>query len=100
VIVCLLIATGECMLQGKKPEMHLENILGHFCKTKFCIENVKSYYEPFIKPQAIGRHYFWANFNMLPYAGKFLSVGRFGPTKKGRTDVKKQVLRNCVEPET
>lgn len=73
--------------------------LGHFCKTKFCIENVKSYYEPFIKPQVIGRHYFWANFNMLPYAGKFLSVGRFGPTKKGRTDVKQQVLRNCVEPE-
>ncbi len=33
-----------------------------FFKGKWVVENVKSYYEPLIKPQIIGRHFFWANF--------------------------------------
>lgn len=38
-----------------------------FCKGKFCVENVVSYYEYFIKPTAeIGRHYLWANFKIPP----------------------------------
>lgn len=28
-----------------------------------------------------------------------LKIGRFGPTKKGRTDEKNILKRNCVEPE-
>ena len=36
--------------------------LQHFYKGKYCVENVKSYYDPLIKPQHIGRHYLWANF--------------------------------------
>ena len=36
--------------------------LKHFCKTKYVVENVKSYYKPFVKPVLIDRHYFWANF--------------------------------------
>ena len=47
------------------PSMNLyEEIifLQHFYKGKYCVENVKSYYDPLIKPQHIGRHYFWANF--------------------------------------
>jgi DNA (cytosine-5)-methyltransferase 1 len=36
--------------------------LQHFYKGKFCVENVKSYYDPLIRPQHIGRHYLWANF--------------------------------------
>jgi DNA (cytosine-5)-methyltransferase 1 len=36
--------------------------LKHFYKGKYCVENVKSYYNPLIKPQHIGRHYLWANF--------------------------------------
>jgi len=76
--------------------------LQHFCKTKFCVENVKSYYKPFWIPQKIGRHYFWCNFNIEGYNGNFLSIGRFGPVKSaktGRTDVKDKLKRNCVEPE-
>lgn len=73
--------------------------LQHFCKGKYCIENVKSYYEPFIKPQISGRHYFWANFkipniktnatvgkmhgkNQNQNRAKLQSdIGRFGPVK-------------------
>ena len=38
--------------------------LKHFCKTKYVIENVKSYYEPFVKPVLVDRHYFWSNFKI------------------------------------
>ena len=47
------------------PDMNLYKeiiFLTHFYKGKFCVENVKSYYDPLIKPQHIGRHYLWANF--------------------------------------
>ena len=36
--------------------------LKHFCKSRWVIENVESYYEPFIIPLNIDRHYFWVNF--------------------------------------
>lgn len=39
--------------------------LQHFFKGKWIVENVKPFYEPLIKPTAIiGRHYFWANFEI------------------------------------
>ena len=38
--------------------------LQHFAKCKWVIENVKSYYEPLIKPQKADRHYFWSNFHI------------------------------------
>lgn len=84
------------------PDMSLWQeiiFLQHFCKGKFCIENVKSYYEPFLKPQISGRHYFWANFkipilktnatigkmcgkNQTANREKIQSdIGRFGPVK-------------------
>lgn len=84
------------------PDMKLyEEIifLSTFCKVPYVVENVKSYYPPLVKPQIIGRHYFWSNFNISGYSGKFLSIGRFGPTKKGRTDEQDKIKRNCVEPE-
>ena len=84
------------------PDMKLyEEILFlmAFCKVKFCIENVKSYYPPLIEPVSIGRHYFWCNFNIEGYNGKLDKVGRFGPTKKGRTDEKDKRKRNCVAGE-
>lgn len=49
------------------PDMSLWQeiiFLQYFCKGLYCIENVKSYYEPLIKPQISGRHYFWANFKV------------------------------------
>jgi DNA (cytosine-5)-methyltransferase 1 len=73
-----------------------------FCKSKFCVENVKSYYPPLIEPQSIGRHYLWCNFNIEGFKGKLDKVGRFGHVKSaktGRTDEKDKLKRNCVEPE-
>ena len=35
-----------------------------FFKGKFCVENVKPYYDPLIKPQYIGRHAYWCNFRI------------------------------------
>lgn len=38
----------------------------YFCKKAFVVENVVPFYEPLIKPTAeIGRHYFWANFDLF-----------------------------------
>lgn len=51
--------------RAKYPDMALWQeiiFLNHFCKGLYCVENVISYYEPFIKPIEVGRHYLWANF--------------------------------------
>lgn len=49
------------------PDMKLyEEILflqGYF-KGRWLIENVKSWYDPLIKPQERGRHYYWSNFEI------------------------------------
>lgn len=71
--------------------------LKHFCKVPFVVENVKSYYEPFIAPQQSGRHYFWANFAIPQFKHEGSQIGRFGPTKKGRTDEKDELIRNMVD---
>jgi DNA (cytosine-5)-methyltransferase 1 len=84
------------------PDMSLYQeiiFLQHFFKGKYCIENVKPYYEPLIKPQYSGRHCFWANFTIPKIAsgatvGKMCGanqsenrkklqsdIGRFGPVK-------------------
>ncbi len=103
------------------PDMALYQeiiFLQHFFKGKYCIENVKSYYEPLIKPQESGRHYFWANFE-IPQIEVESAIGRLGPVKSkggGRTEGdnhyklgfdlskyshpnKKKLLNNCVYPE-
>lgn len=84
------------------PDMKLWQeiiFLEHFCKTKYCIENVKSYYKCPFMAQVIGRHYFWCNFDISGYGGKLDKIGSFAPTKKGRTDEKDYRIRNMVEPE-
>jgi DNA (cytosine-5)-methyltransferase 1 len=57
-----------CMQQNSKaklPDMDLYGIiifLKHFFKGKWVIENVITYYDPLIKPQKVGNHYYWSNF--------------------------------------
>lgn len=49
------------------PDMKLWQeiiFLQNFFKGKFCVENVIGYYDPFILPVTIGRHYLWTNFNI------------------------------------
>lgn len=114
-----------CAVQeGKKhkyPDMMLyEEIifLKHFCpkKTRYCIENVISYYEPLVKPQKIGNHYYWTNFYIIPIcedARKLIRISQKDviQDKQVRYDIdlykyeisnafKRKVLDNCVEPGT
>jgi len=82
--------------------------LKHYFKGKYCVENVKSYYDPLIKPQVIGRHFYWCNFR-IPYIKvnpgvhdkgiKALSKRKQLDISKYRDIDKREVLRNCVEPE-
>lgn len=82
------------------PDMFLWQeiiFLRHFCKAKWVVENVKPYYPRIINPTIIiGRHFFWSNFKIEGGQGIMDKVGRFGPTKKGRTDEKDQIKRNMV----
>jgi DNA (cytosine-5)-methyltransferase 1 len=53
--------------EPKYPDMRLyEEIifLMAYCKKPYVVENVRSFYEPLVKPQYVDRHYFWANFNI------------------------------------
>lgn len=106
------------------PDMSLWQeiiFLQHFCKSKYCVENVKSYYDPIIIPQISGRHYFWANFK-IPQMEYKKQIGRMNGKKidlgytqyqirqnnlaKLQFDLsqfdypdKDKLLRNCVAPE-
>ena len=102
------------------PDMNLYQeiiFLQHFFKGKYCIENVKPYYEPLIISQRLNRHCYWANF----------IIGLFDEPRR-RTDLNNmkkrdlcdwlgfpvdipniyigknhcniQILRNCVHPKT
>lgn len=49
------------------PDMTLYQqiiFLDTFFKGKYCIENVKPYYEPLIPAKTRGRHLYWTNFNL------------------------------------
>ena len=98
---------GERKTPHTYPDMRLYQeiiFLQHFFKGKFVVENVTPYYEPMIKPQKIGRHCFWANFNIpeIKVDTKFnindnkrqiFNLDGIKLTKR-----KDQVHRNCVEP--
>ena len=95
------------------PDMTLYQeiiLLQHFFKGKWCVENVVAYYEPLIKPQVFGNHWFWTNILMPHMVTSKRGMGNNESIKghlerKGFTDEelrgldKRLVLRNCVEPE-
>lgn len=91
---------------------------------KYCVENVISYYQPFIVPQTLGRHYYWTNFLLahikialtgITYAKGGAKFKKNGSIRAGKTEDfekrygydlspykindKRLLLRNCVEPE-
>jgi DNA (cytosine-5)-methyltransferase 1 len=93
--------------------------LTHFHKGKWVVENVKPYYDPLIKPTCVmGRHYFWANFQItpidVPNIKGFITKGTVAETQKMKdwlgihydgniyyegNHCPGQVLRNCVHPD-
>jgi DNA (cytosine-5)-methyltransferase 1 len=63
------VTNGFLNAQGVKryPDMRLYQeiiYLDKFFGGKYCVENVRSYYEPLIEPQKLNRHYFWCNFKL------------------------------------
>jgi len=90
-----LLVTGRNLIKARFPDMKLyEEIvfLKHWYKGKWVVENVRSYYKPLIEPQEIGRHYFWANFNINTFVGGWKMVRN----NKGNTLEKKMKDRNTI----
>ena len=80
------------MYEAKYPDMKLYEeiiLLTYFFKGKFVVENVKAYYDPLIRPQEAGRHYFWSNFNIQNK--KFLPLHI--------REIHDKLERNMVNPE-
>lgn len=78
----------------------------------YVVENVKSYYKPFIQPQQIGRHCFWASYHIsapeMPtplFEGKrqdlvdYLGFDYEGNIYYDGNHDPLQILRNCVHPQ-
>jgi DNA (cytosine-5)-methyltransferase 1 len=88
--------------------------LTHFCKCKWVIENVISYYEPLIKPFLVGNHYYWSNFVIPNKEESARMIIRMSANEIVEDKSKiygfdlsnisitlaKKVLNNCVEPGT
>lgn len=100
--------------QPKFPDMKLyEEIifLFQYYKGKFVVENVKSYYEPLIKPFELDNHYFWSNFIITELNDKVQrgirtqeveqkEKSRGFKLPEGLTEqLKNKVLNNCVFPD-
>lgn len=92
--------------KGVYPDMKLyEEIIFlqyHFAGN-YAVENVVSYYEPLIKPQKIGRHYVWANYEIPPFVEEAQHIRSKNKISDFEIDLsgyklpdKRQVLRNCV----
>lgn len=101
--------------------------LKHMYKGLWVVENVKSYYEPIVKPtKTLGRHHFWSNFDIDDISINYVQIGTMNrsASKDSQrkaiireaqipelTDLhglnltgiklknKRQILRNCVYPE-
>lgn len=57
-------------------------LLQAFHRGKFCVENVKPYYEPLVPAQVLGRHLIWTNFR-VPQIHVDAIMGRMSGSKKG-----------------
>lgn len=84
------------------PSMQLYEeviFLKNFCRGKYCVENVISYYDPLIKPQEIGRHYFWANFMIPKIKQDNDTIGSMEPKYGNKACQKPIEIRNMVDAE-
>ena len=97
------------------PDMRLYSIiifLKTWYKGKWVVENVKSYYEPLIKPIKIERHYIWSNFQIKPIKQTKAEIRTNGSIewicnvkeidynylKNIKIKDKRKIIRNCVKP--
>lgn len=83
------------------PDMSLWQeiiFLKHFFKGKYVVENVKSYYKPIIEPQTMGRHYFWANFEIPQVEIDYVQIGTMN-RNASKTAQRKAIIREAQIPE-
>jgi len=83
------------------PDMKLWQeiiFLKHFFKGKYVIENVKSYYKPIYEPQVVGRHYFWANFEIPPIEINYTQIGTMN-RQASKSAQRKAIIREAQIPE-
>lgn len=99
--------------QAVYPDMKLYQeilFLQNNFKGKWVVENVKPYYKPLIEPTKIlQRHLFWSNFDIPDAQFKKDNIRtaqipdlqrKYGFDLSGyKLKNKRQILRNCVEPE-
>lgn len=87
------------------PDMKLYQeiiLLKKYYKGIWVVENVKSYYEPLIKPQELDRHFFWANFRIpkiiikreYPKDDRKKLAEMYGFPE----NIPLKYLRNCIDP--
>lgn len=126
------LGVGSGKVKGVYPDMRLYQeiiFLDKHFKGKWCVENVQAYYKPLIEPQVVGRHFYWANFNIpkkttapsgiSQQSKKYLEKHKGGSfigslrsfnisefekklgynLSKYKIKDKRLLLRNCVEPE-
>jgi DNA (cytosine-5)-methyltransferase 1 len=102
-------------VQKKYPDMSIYQeiiFLQHYFTGKWVVENVKPFYNTLIQPTLeIGRHLFWANFQITTASFKEADINK-GTRKEWSAlhgfDLscfkiatrKDQIYRNCVYPET
>ncbi len=95
------------------PDMSLYQeiiLLQHWFSGKYVVENTIPYYKPLIDGQKVGGHIWWANFLIPPFNhgnrnhrdGTVDSLQKRKMLDLSQHSVpnKRQILRNCVEPET
>lgn len=94
------------------PDMNLYQeiiLLRHWFQGSYAVENTIPYYEPLIKGQIVGGHIWWADFmigqfdigNRNHRGGTVESLQERKMISLDKYDIpnKRQILRNCVEPE-
>ena len=105
-------------IKPRFPDMQLYEeviFLQHFAKAGmlWIVENVKSYYEPLVKPQETARHFLWSNFKItdIGITKKVRNDAGYNLAKKmeergiiitdfhGYKGDKRQLLNNAIEPE-
>lgn len=96
--VCNNFLKGQGIFRYPDMSLYQEIIfLKHFCKCKWVVENVKPYYEPLIKPQKIGRHSFWSNFDIPPIEIDY-QIGTMN-RQASKNSQRKAIIREAQIPE-
>ena len=99
-------------VDAKYPDMKLYEeilLLQYWFDGKWVVENTIPYYNPLIEGVKMGKHLWWSNFDVGVYeiknrghrGGTVESLSKLKGFDLSKYDIKnkRQILRNCVEPE-